>query len=109
MFWVYILKCSDDSFYTGHSDNLEKRLFEHQEGIISTCYTFNKRPIELVFAQSFNTREEVLSRERQIKGWSRAKKIALINSDWDKLILLSKSHSAYQDNTKTVRAEPVEA
>lgn len=94
-FWVYILKCSDDSFYTGHSDNLEKRLFEHREGIISTCYTFNKRPLELVFVESFNSREEALSREQQIKGWSRAKKIALINSDWDKLILLSKSYSGY--------------
>ena len=99
-FWVYILKCSDDSFYTGHSDNLEKRLFEHQEGIISTCYTFNKRPLELVFVESFNTREEALSREQQIKGWSRAKKIALINSDWDKLILLSKSYSSHQNDTK---------
>lgn len=93
MFWVYILKCSDDSFYTGHSDNLDKRLFEHQEGLTSTCYTFNKRPFELVFIESFNNREDALAREQQIKGWSRSKKIALINSDWDKLILLSKSYA----------------
>ncbi|MBE9578923.1 MULTISPECIES: GIY-YIG nuclease family protein [Moraxella] len=92
MFWVYILQCSDDSFYVGHSDDLQKRLYEHETGLFSTCYTFNKRPIQLVFTEQFESRENALARERQLKGWSRAKKIALINSDWDKLILLSKSY-----------------
>lgn len=94
MFWVYILQCSDDSFYVGHSDDLQKRLYEHEAGLFSTCYKFNKCPVQLVFTEQFESRENALARERQLKDWSRAKKIALINSDWDKLILLSKSHSS---------------
>lgn len=91
-FWVYILECSDGSFYTGHTDDLTKRLYEHDSGIYPTCYTYSKRPVTLRFAESFETREEALSRERQIKGWSKAKKNALIESDWDRLELLSKNN-----------------
>lgn len=91
MFWVYIIKCRDQSFYTGHTDNLDKRLYQHKSGEIKTCYTFTRRPIELVFQQIFETREEALASERQIKGWSRAKKIAMINGDWNKVSRLAKS------------------
>jgi putative endonuclease len=80
-FWVYILRCSDASYYTGHTDNLEKRVAEHQAGEIE-CYTFTRRPVELVFEEVFSTREEVLAAERQIKGWSRKKKEAMIRGDW---------------------------
>jgi putative endonuclease len=80
-FWVYILRCADNSYYTGHTDNLEKRVMEHQKGDFE-CYTSNRLPVTLVFANEFNTREEALSRERQIKGWSRRKKEALMRDDW---------------------------
>ncbi|NOY52481.1 MAG: GIY-YIG nuclease family protein [Deltaproteobacteria bacterium] len=89
-FWVYILKCSGGSYYTGHTDNLEKRIAEHQQGVIQ-CYTIKRLPVVLMFCEEFPTRDEALSRERQIKGWSRKKKEALINGDWTELSRLSRS------------------
>ncbi len=76
-FYVYILKCRDRSYYTGHTDDLEKRLSEHRSGIVD-CYTFKRRPVELVYFQEFGTRDESFDAERRIKGWSRKKKGALI-------------------------------
>ncbi len=100
-FWVYILRCADNSYYTGHTDHLERRLAEHTTGAIPTCYTYKRRPVELVFSQEFTTREEALAAERQIKGWSRKKKEAMMRGDWAEVSRLAKSH--------TVRAAPVEA
>jgi predicted GIY-YIG superfamily endonuclease len=90
-FWVYILKCSDGSYYTGHTDNLDRRIAQHLNGEISTCYTFNRRPLELVFSQEFPTREEALDSEQQIKGWSRKKKEAMIRGDWVEVSRLARS------------------
>ncbi len=81
-FWVYILKCSDGSYYTGHTDALEKRMTEHETGAIPNCYTASRLPVSLVFTQDFAIREEALTFERQIKGWNRKKKEALIKEDW---------------------------
>jgi putative endonuclease len=80
-FWVYILCCSDGSYYTGHTDNIEKRIKEHQTGEIPG-YTSTRLPVEAVFSETFSTREEALAAERQIKGWSRKKKEAMIRGDW---------------------------
>ncbi len=80
-FWVYILKCSDDSFYTGHTDDLERRIAQHQAGEIRGCYTHARRPLSLIFSQDFPTRESALESEIQIKRWSRAKKQALADQD----------------------------
>jgi predicted GIY-YIG superfamily endonuclease len=90
-FWVYILECADGSYYTGHTENLEKRLAEHRQKTFN-CYTKSRLPIKLVFCNEFKTREEALSSERQIKSWSRNKKKALINSDWTALIRYSKNN-----------------
>lgn len=90
-FWVYILRCADGSYYTGHTDNLEKRITEHTSGAIAGCYTFKRRPLKLVFSQDFPTREEALSSEQQIKGWSRKKKEAMMRGDWDEVSRLAKS------------------
>jgi predicted GIY-YIG superfamily endonuclease len=89
MFWVYMLKCADRSFYVGHTENLEVRVGQHQVGIDPSCYTFNRRPLELVFSQPFDTRVEALTMERRIKGWSRAKKTALIAGDWTEISRIS--------------------
>lgn len=97
-FWVYLLRCIDGSYYTGHTDNLDKRVQEHHTGAIASCYTFKRRPIQLVFSQDFSTREEALASEQQIKGWSRKKKEAMIRSDWAEVSRLARS----------VRPEPVE-
>ena len=60
-FYVYILKCSDNSFYTGHTDNLERRLFEHQQKVQGSCYTASRLPVQLVFQECFPSREEALA------------------------------------------------
>ena len=90
-FWVYIVRCADASYYTGHTDNLEKRIHEHQAGAITSCYTFKRRPLQLVFSQDFPTREEALASEQQIKGWSRKKKEAMMRGDWSEVSRLAKS------------------
>jgi putative endonuclease len=95
MFWVYLLKCADQSYYTGHTDNLENRLAQHRCKLIPTCYTATRLPVHLVFSQEFSTREEALASERQIKGWSRKKKEALINNDWVALSAYAKNYSSH--------------
>jgi putative endonuclease len=90
MFWVYMLQCADNSFYVGHTDNLESRVSQHRAGNIPTCYTFSRRPVTLVFSQDFDSRDAAFSMERRIKGWSRAKKRALVNNDWDEISRLAK-------------------
>lgn len=99
-FWTYILRCADSSYYTGHTDNLEKRIAEHHSGAITSCYTYTRRPLELVFTQDFKTREEALASEQQIKGWSRKKKEAMMRGDWAEVSRLAKSPTS-------VRPEPV--
>jgi putative endonuclease len=89
-FWVYVLRCADNSYYTGHTDNLDKRVAEHASGAIATCYTFKRRPLELLFSQEFATREEALASEQQIKGWSRRKKEAMMRGDWAEVSRLAR-------------------
>ena len=84
-----MLRCVDGSYYTGHTDNLESRLAAHDAGALPG-YTRDKRPVTLVFSESFSTRAEALERERQIKGWTRQKKGALIRGDWDLLQTLAR-------------------
>ncbi|WP_109808301.1 GIY-YIG nuclease family protein [Sphingosinithalassobacter portus] len=84
MFWVYILRCSDASYYTGHTDDLERRVAQHQSGEIPG-YTHDRRPVSLMWQECFQTREEAIRAELRIKPWSRAKKEALIAGDWTAL------------------------
>jgi predicted GIY-YIG superfamily endonuclease len=98
-FWVYILRCSDGSYYTGHTDNLEKRIAEHQAGV-SEGYTSTRLPVALMFSQDFSTREEALACERQIKGWSRKKKEAMMREDWSEVSRLAKSPSTSSGRTE---------
>ncbi len=79
-FYVYMLECSDKSYYVGHTDNLEKRLAEHAEGLSS--YTSKRLPVKIIYVESFQTRDEAFAAERKIKGWSRKKKEALIIRDF---------------------------
>jgi len=91
MFFVYILKCSDGSYYTGHTENLEARLAQHHQRYYPSCYTFNRLHIELIFQQAHVTRAEALAAEQQIKGWSRKKKEAMMKGDWAEVSRLSTS------------------
>ena len=92
MFWVYILHCADGSYYTGHTDNLEKRLTQHQAGECEG-YTVSRRPVNLVWSQECVTREEALLAEMQIKGWSRKKKEAMMRGDWVEVSRLARNKS----------------
>ncbi|HEX8533861.1 MAG TPA: GIY-YIG nuclease family protein, partial [Allosphingosinicella sp.] len=83
-FWTYILRLSNGVYYTGHTDDLDRRVAEHQTGAIKG-YTYDKRPLEFVWAEEFPTRGEALEAELRIKNWSRAKKEALIAGNWSRL------------------------
>ena len=114
-FYVYILRCSDDSYYTGHTENVESRVHKHDAGEMDN-YTRSRRPVRLVFSQEFPTREEALAAERRIKGWRRAKKEAIIAGRWDLLPALSRpsppallhpsTGSALERKLRTIRGTP---
>jgi len=76
--------------YVGHTDDLERRIAQHETGAIPG-FTRNYLPVRLVWCQEFATRDEAKAAEKQIKGWSRAKKLALIRGDWEEISRLSKS------------------
>ena len=88
-YWVYLLRCRDGSYYAGHTDNLEARLWQHREGL-GCDWTARRRPVELVWCEAVGTREESLTFERRIKGWTRAKKEAPIAGDWDRISWLAR-------------------
>ena len=88
-YYVYILKCSDDSYYTGFTNDFERRFAEHEEGYDPESYTYSRRPLELVYADYFTDPKQAIAFEKQIKGWSRAKKESLIAGDWNKIKTLS--------------------
>src|SRR4051794_24432521 len=92
---VYIPQCADRSYYVGITrDSLEKRMLEHEAGVFDG-YTARRRPVTLVFNQQFGRIEDAIAAERQIKGWRREKKEALIRGDYGALpILASRSKQA---------------
>jgi predicted GIY-YIG superfamily endonuclease len=114
-----MLHCRDRTLYVGHTDDLDVRLAQHEQGTLGG-YTARKRPVKLVWCQEFPTRYEALAAERQIKGWRKEKKLALIRGDWDLISGLSRDQKERpstssgrtegegQPTSKTVRPEPVE-
>ncbi len=88
-FHVYLLRCGDGSYYCGHTDELDARLYQHESGEVG--YTAARKPVTLVWQAELEKREEAVALERQIKGWTRAKKEALIAGDWDKISELARS------------------
>lgn len=89
--WVYMLECSDGTLYTGHTVNLKARLARHNAGWASR-YTRARRPVTLVYAKEYSSKKEAFRREREIKGWHRAKKDALVRGEFDALVELAKSY-----------------
>lgn len=94
-YYVYILECSDASYYIGITSNLPKRLHEHNVGIDPSAYTFRRKPFELKWFAEFTDVNLAIEKEKQLKGWSRRKKKALIDEDWEKLIRFSKNYTEY--------------
>ncbi len=100
--WVYILKCADCSYYIGSTENLIRRMNEHIRGIFKG-YTSTRLPIELVYSQYFDEINDAIKVEKQLKGWSRKKKEALINGNFELLHELAEcknlTHSGFVENS----------
>jgi len=92
-YFVYILLCSDNSYYKGVTNNMERRFYEHENGLNPGSYTHKRRPVKLVCCESFTEIEQAIAFEKQVKGWNRKKKEALINGEWELLPGLSKRHT----------------
>lgn len=90
-YYVYIVQCKDALNYTGISNDLERRFWEHNTGYNKSCFTFKRRPVELKYCEHFHDVNNAIAWEKQIKGWSRKKKEALFNSDWEEIKKLAKS------------------
>ncbi len=88
--FVYILKCSDGTYYTGVTSNLDKRLEKHHSGFYKDSYTYKRRPLELVFYAEFTDINIAFLKEKQIKNWSKAKKETLIEGRFGDLPNLAK-------------------
>jgi putative endonuclease len=103
-YYVYILKCYDGLTYTGVTNNIARRFEEHQKGLNKNCFTFKRRPLELIFQQEFNDVNQAIYFEKKIKNWSAVEKIALANGESDMLQILSEcrnaTHSKYNPETK---------
>lgn len=90
--YMYILKCSDESYYTGSTKDLELRLQQHQTGS-GANHTKKRLPVKLVYFEEFDRINEAFYREKQVQGWSRKMKEALINGDFDKLSHLARLYT----------------
>jgi tRNA/rRNA methyltransferase len=104
-FFAYMLRCVDDSYYVGHTDDLEQRVAQHHHGQIPG-YTATRRPIELVWNDTFASRAEAIEAERKIKGWSRAKKVALIAGDWAALQRLAQRNTSFETGLRECSVPP---
>ena len=98
--YVYVLKCADNSYYTGVTSDLQQRLREHHSGYLKESYTSKRLPVTLVYYEQFMDIKQAIAFEKQLKGWTRKKKEAVINDNWDKLIELARclndsSHKNY--------------
>ncbi|MCP4633141.1 MAG: GIY-YIG nuclease family protein [candidate division Zixibacteria bacterium] len=97
-YYVYILRCSDQSYYVGLTSDINKRLEKHNSGK-GASWTATRLPIKLVYKEKYEIKSEALNREQQLKKWSRAKKEALIKGDVELLRKLSKPHQNKMTNS----------
>ena len=104
-FSVYLLRCGDGSYYAGHTDDLAERVMQHQTA--ASGYTATRKPVELVWQGEFESREGALAFELQVKGWSRAKKEALIRGDWHQIQVLARSRATEAAGLRQAQPERV--
>ena len=105
MCYLYLIECSDKSYYLGVTNDLSRRIKEHQDGININCYTFKRRPIKLEHYLEYNTMSEAIYDEKKLKKWSRAKKVAYFKKQWTKLHKLARclnnsSYTNYEESEK---------
>ncbi|MBM3150103.1 MAG: GIY-YIG nuclease family protein [Chloroflexi bacterium] len=106
--YMYILECADGTYYTGSTVDLEKRLWEH-ENFVGANYTKKKQPVKLVHCEEFSSIDEAFHREKQVQGWSHAKKKALIEHNWQKVKQLSECrNSSHWENAGFDSAQPAD-
>ena len=94
--WVYILRCADETYYTGSTNNIILRIYQHNNAI-GAIYTAKRLPLELVYLQEYSIVSEAFYREKQIQGWSRRKKEALMKSDYEALHLFSACYKEFEN------------
>lgn len=97
-YYVYMLRCKDESYYTGVTNDYERRFDEHVQVLDPSSYTHNRRPLQLVYVTSFRDVNEAIAWETKVKGWSRRKKEALIQREYEKLPGLSKKDFSKKKN-----------
>lgn len=98
---VYILECADGSYYTGSTDDINKRLWQHEQGIETSSYTYSRRPVKLVWtSQETKHYYDALRWEPQIKGWRRSKKEALIRGNYEDIHEIVKTERKKRDQNK---------
>jgi len=90
-YYVYIVECCDGTYYTGVTNDLERRIWEHNDGDDRLRYTYTRRPVILRYFQRFQNIEYAIAFEKQVKGWSRKKKKALFKEDWEEIKKLARS------------------
>ncbi|MBN8703019.1 MAG: GIY-YIG nuclease family protein [Bacteroidetes bacterium] len=101
--YVYILECSDKSYYTGVTNNPDKRLIEHNTGENIKSYTYSRRPVKMIYCERFVDFNLAIKWEKRIKDWNRKKKEALINEKWDvlKIEAACKNETSHKNIKKT--------
>lgn len=102
-YWVYMLRCSDGSYYIGVTSSIEQRLAQHETGSFPGCYTFDRRPLECIYSAEFGEITDAIHWEKQIKRWSRKKKEALILNAQKELEFYSRSE--YRKRIDRIRDE----
>jgi predicted GIY-YIG superfamily endonuclease len=100
-YWVYMLLCSDGTYYTGVTGNIETRLAQHHRGFFVTCYTYKRRPLRLVYTAEFASPDEAIFWEKRVKGWSHDKKSALARDDWPEVRRLARASAGDHPSTSS--------
>jgi predicted GIY-YIG superfamily endonuclease len=95
-YWTYMLLCADGSYYVGVTSEIDVRIAKHELGVDRRAYTYRRRPVRLVHAETFSSPDEAIQAEKQLKGWSRAKKDALVRNDWNSVRRLARSRTLRQ-------------
>ncbi len=88
-YYVYMLRCIDGTFYTGVTNDVDRRFGEHVAGFDPGCYTYTRRPLRLIYAGEFDDPNAAIAFEKQLKGWSHKKKRAFADRDWPLLVRLA--------------------
>jgi putative endonuclease len=97
-YYVYIVECNDKSYYTGVTNDIERRFWEHNNGENKLSYTYSRKPVVLKYCERFQHIQQAIAWEKQIKGWSRKKKEALFRDDWEEVVRLANTKGPIQSS-----------